>query len=187
MTFSFSFSSSSPPSSSSSLSSSPSSSSPLSLSFSSSLPTSKTSSFQIFNAATMLATAAKHLSPSDIWRRKDEKTKERSASERLRDWRTSKGSGETKGSGEMRGVLGSWRVRRQEQPSRADEGGVYGGCMPAEWKLQALYKCLKIDTNNFSTWLVESTYPCSESQLCNESLPPYVTLCREQAKGKSKL
>ena len=94
------------------------------------------------------------------------------------DSREAKESGETKESGEMKERFGSWRVGEQKEAKRAVEIGVYGECMPAEWKLQNMYKRLKVDNNKFTTWLVESVYPCSES------LPPYVTLLRKQAKGE---
>ena len=144
----------------------------------------------------MLAIAASRLSSSDTWRRKDEKTNKRSTSENWRDRRgleesaKVKGCAETgetsQGSAEIREKLGNWRSRKQEKAKTVDEPGVYGHCMPAEWKLQKMYKQLKIDTNKFTTWLVESVYPCNESLTCSESLPQYITLSRKQAKGMSK-
>lgn len=131
----------------------------------------------------MLATTASQLSPSDTWRRMEEKTKERSTLGSWRERKVSKESGETresgvktvmsKLSGEMKDLSGSWRVRKREDVTR-----VYGEAMPAEWRLQQLYKQLKVNNNKFTTWVVESIYPCSES------LPSYVTLSHEQAKGE---
>ncbi|CAF9922492.1 MAG: hypothetical protein ALECFALPRED_002100 [Alectoria fallacina] len=133
----------------------------------------------------MLATTASQLSPSDTWRRMEEKTKERSTLGSWRERKVSKESGETresgvktvmsKLSGEMKDLSGSWRVRKREDVTR-----VYGEAMPAEWRLQQLYKQLKVNNNKFTTWVVESIYPCSES------LPSYVTLSHEQAKDYSK-
>lgn len=132
----------------------------------------------------MLAMAASRLSPSDIWRLKDVKTKERSMLESWRDRRVSKGHGEPEessdGRPETKEISGSWRVRKQEKAKGVDETEVYGDCMPAEWKLQKMYKQLKVDTNRFTTWLVESVYPCGQD------LPPYITLSRMQVKGMSK-
>ena len=92
-----------------------------------------------------------------------------------------KESGGEKGSGEVREISDNWRFRKQE---KADETGVYGEAMPAEWKLQKLYKQLKINNNKFITWLVEKVYPCSESLPCSDSLPPYITLSPNQSKGE---
>lgn len=55
---------------------------------------------------------------------------------------------------------------------------VYGVNIPPEWKLQEMYKQLKVDNNNFITWLVESVYPNTEG------LPSYITVSRQQAKGQ---
>ena len=90
----------------------------------------------------------------------------------------SKESQEAKKGGEVKWTSDSWRVRKQEGAKEVDNTGVYGSCMPAEWKLQSLYKDLKVDTNSFLTWLVESVYPSTES------LPYYITL---SAKSKSKV
>lgn len=132
----------------------------------------------------MLAIAASRLSPSDTWRRKNEKTKERPILGSWRERRGSKESGEEKGSGETKETLGSWRLRKRERTKAMDETGVHGDCIPAEWKLQKMYKQLKIDNNMFTTWLVESVYPCGRSLSCSESLPPCITLSRKQAKGE---
>ena len=79
--------------------------------------------------------------------------------------------------GETKEKIENWRSRKQEKSKTVDETGVYGESMPSEWKLQKLYKQLKIDNNNFITWLVESVYPFTEG------LPSYITLSRKQAKG----
>lgn len=140
----------------------------------------------VSSTAIMLAIAASRLSPSDTWRRKDEKTKERPILGSWRERRGSKESGEEKGSGETKETLGSWRLRKRERAKAMDETGVHGDCIPAEWKLQKMYKQLKIDNNKFTTWLVESVYPCGRSLSCIETLPPCITLSRKQAKGMSK-
>ena len=82
--------------------------------------------------------------------------------------------------GEMKAKIENWRSRKQENAKTVDEASVYGECMPSEWMLQKMYKQMKIDNNNFITWLVESVYPCTED------LPPYITLSRKQAKGQSE-
>ena len=102
----------------------------------------------------MLAATASHLSPSDMGRRCNKEN--------------------TKGGSKLE----SWRVRKGEGSKEANVPRVYGGSMPPEWKLQRLYKRLKTDNTNFTTWLVESVHPTIES------LPPYITLSRKQAKGK---
>ena len=138
----------------------------------------------------MLALTASHLSPSDTWRRKDQTTTMISTMESWRDRRRSKGSREAKkssnGSGEMKETSGNWRIRKDEKATKVEEANVYGDGMPAEWKLQKMYKQLKIDTNKFITWLVESVYPCIEGLHCSERLPPYITLSCKQAKGMSQ-
>ena len=107
--------------------------------------------------------------------------KERSTLGSWRDRGRGKEGGDAKGSEETEEKAGSWRVRKPEKAKGADETGVYGDCMPAEWKLQKMYKHLKVENNKLITWLVESTYPCSKS------LPPYITLSRKQAKGTWRL
>ena len=72
----------------------------------------------------------------------------------------------------------------QKIATREDLAGLYGHVMPAEWKLEKMYKELKIDTNRFITWLVESIYPCPEGLLCSESLPSHIKLAPKQAKGE---
>lgn len=125
-----------------------------------------------------------------MWRRKDEKTKDKSVSRNWRDKRLSKESGERKESGEekesgeLREMSSNWRIRKQEGAERAGETGMYGEAMPAEWKLQKMYKQLKINNNKFITWLVEKVYPCSEGLPCSDNLPPYITLTRNQGKGE---
>ena len=138
----------------------------------------------------MLAISASYSSPSGNWRRRDEKTIEISTLHSWRERRKSKGIREAKesssGSGETKEISGNWRFRRERKATREDVAGVYGDCIPAEWKLQKMYKQLKIDTNKFVTWLVESVYPCTEDLPYNESLPPYITLSPKQAKGMSQ-
>ena len=73
------------------------------------------------------------------------------------------------------------RVAETEEDVTAN----YGYCIPAEWKLQKMYKQLKVDNNKFTTWLVESIYPCSEGLPCNGDLPPYITLSPKKSKGMS--
>lgn len=133
----------------------------------------------------MLAITASRLSSPDMWRRgKDEKTREISA---LDNWRARSASKESRETGwvpqgkETKGtkdMLGSWRVQKQAKGNVANVSGIYGGCMPPEFELQRMYKQLKIDNNRFTTWLVESVYPCIES------LPPYITLSPKRAKGE---
>ena len=82
--------------------------------------------------------------------------------------------------GQGKETRGSWSIRglgKAKETERSEETKVYGDLMPAEWKLQKLYKQLKVDNNKFTTWLVESVYPCTES------LPSYITLSRKQTKG----
>ena len=123
-----------------------------------------------------------------MWRKpKDETTKERLLLGNWRESRLAPDSGDTtgservKGTGDAKGMLGSWRVRREVTASEVDVPVVYGGSMPTEWKLQRMYKQLKVDNTNFITWLVESVYPSIES------LPSYITLSRKQAKGEREL
>ena len=103
-------------------------------------------------------------------------------SENWRDRRLSQERGEaeypSETGAETKLTSGSWRARRQEKEDGVKETGVYADSMPPEWKLQKMYKQLKIATNGFTTWLVESVYPCGED------LPFYIT--REQAKGEGK-
>ena len=145
----------------------------------------------------MLATRAIHLPPPDNWRPKNENTQKKSTSESWRDRRVLKERAQTndsarmKESGEMREISMSWRVRKQEKGTRVDEIGVdvtsiYGTCMPAEWKLVKMYKQLKVENNKFTTWLVESIYPCSESLPCNANLPYYISLSQQKTKGRTK-
>lgn len=138
----------------------------------------------------MLAINASHLSASDNWRRRDEKTMEISTLHSWQERRKSKEIREAKesssGSRETKEISGNWRFRKERKVTREDVAGVYGDCMPAEWKLQKMYKHLKIDTNKFITWLVESVYPCTEGLPYSESLPPYITLSPKQAKGMSQ-
>ena len=138
----------------------------------------------------MLAINASSISHSDSWRQRDQKTMEKSTLHSWRERRESKGNGEVKESlscsRETKEMSGNWRFRKERKATREDVAGVYGDCMPAEWKLQRMYKQLKTDTNRFTTWLVESVYPCPEDLPCSESLPPYITLSPKQAKGMSK-
>ena len=133
----------------------------------------------------MLDLAESRLSSSDSWRSKND-DKKRSMLGSWRDRRDStetgdeKTFGETKVCGEMKAKIENWRSRKQEKAKTVDEASVYGECMPSEWMLQKMYKQMKIDNNNFITWLVESVYPCTED------LPPYITLSRKQAKGQSE-
>ena len=93
----------------------------------------------------------------------------------------SKESQEVKKGGGSKWTSDNWRVGKQEGAKEVDNTGVHGSCLPEEWKLQKIYKHLKIDTNSFLTWLVESVYPSTES------LPCYITLSPKQAKSKSKV
>lgn len=128
----------------------------------------------------MLAIAASRLSPSDTWKYKDDETKKRAMLESWRVRTESRESRETKACGETKERSGDWKFWKQDKAKKVDEIGVYGDCIPPEWRLQKMYKQLKIDNNKFTTWLVESVYPRSES------LPSYITLSRKQAKGMSK-
>ena len=83
-----------------------------------------------------------------------------------------------KQSGEVKGLLGSWRVEKQKKEKVAEVPRMYGGCTPPEWKLQMMYKQLKTKNSYFTTWLVESLYPNIES------LPYYITLSEKQPYGK---
>ena len=84
-------------------------------------------------------------------------------------------------SGEKKSMLGNWRMREQKEAAEADRPtAVYGGSMPPEWKLVAMYKQLKVDNAEFTKWLVESVYPSVES------LPSYITLSGKQAEGECK-
>lgn len=145
----------------------------------------------------MLATRAIYLPPSDNWRLKNENTQKESTSESWRDRRGLKERAQTnkcakmKESGEIREISRDWRVRKEEKGTRVDEigedvTGIYGICMPTEWKLQKMYKRLKVDNNKFTTWLVETIYPCSENLPCNANLPHYITLSPKKSKGRSK-
>ena len=87
---------------------------------------------------------------------------------------------ETKVCGEMKAKIENWRSRKQEKAKTLDEASVYGESMPSEWMLQKLYKQLKINNNNFITWLVESVFPCTEG------LPRYITLSSKHAKGTTE-
>ena len=133
----------------------------------------------------MLALKATRLSSFDSWRCKND-DKKRSMLGSWRDRRDLTETGdektvrETKVCGEMKAKIENWRSRKQETAKTADEASVYGECMPAEWVLKKLYKELKINNNNFITWLVESVYPCTEG------LPPYITLSDKQAKGTTE-
>ena len=120
----------------------------------------------------MLAVTASRYSPSDMWRKpKDEVTKDRLT---VGSWRESRVSQE---SGEVKGILGNWRVRKQKETAEAYRPKVYGGSMPPEWKLVGMYKHFKVDNAEFTTWLVETVYPSVQS------LPFYITLSDKQAKG----
>ncbi len=145
----------------------------------------------------MLATRAIHLPSSDNWRSKNENTQKESTSESWRDRRGLKERAQTnncakmKESGEIREISRNWRVRKEEKGTTVDEigehvTGIDGKCMPAEWKLQKMYKRLKVDNNKFTTWLVETIYPCTENLPCNANLPHYITLSPKQSKGRSK-
>ena len=130
----------------------------------------------------MLALAAGRMSSSDSWRcRNDDKKRSMLGSWRdrrdLNETGDEKTVGETKTCGEMKAKFENWRSRKQEKAKTVDEASVYGEIMPSEWMLQKLYKQLKINNNNFITWLVESVYPSTEG------LPSYITLSRKQAKG----
>ena len=83
-----------------------------------------------------------------------------------------------KQSGEVKGLLGSWRVEKQKEEKVAEVARAYGGCPPPEWKLKMIYKQLKTKNSYFTTWLVESIYPNIES------LPYYITLSEKQPYGK---
>ena len=81
-------------------------------------------------------------------------------------------------SGEVKGILGNWRVGKQKEAPEVDRPKVYGGSMPSEWELKGMYKRLKVDNAEFTTWLVDSVYPSLES------LPFYITLSDKQAEGE---
>ena len=133
----------------------------------------------------MLALAAGRLSSSDSWRCSND-DKKRSMLGSWRDRRDLNETGdektvrETKVCGEMKAKIENWRSRKQEKAKTLDEASIYGEDMPSEWMLQKLYKQLKINNNNFITWLVESVYPFTEA------LPPFITLSRKQAKGTTQ-
>ena len=129
----------------------------------------------------MLALKASRLSSPDSWRCKTD-DKKRSMLGSWRDRRDNetgyeKTVGDKKVCGETKAKIENWRSRKPEEAKKVDEASVYGECMPSEWELGKLYKHMKIDNNNFITWLVESVYPCTDE------LPPYISLSRKQAKG----
>ena len=127
----------------------------------------------VTDSTTMLAVTASRFSPSDMWRKPmDDGTKDRPT---VGSWRERRVSQE---SGEVKGILGNWRVGKQKETAEADRPKVYGGSMPPEWKLVGMYKHFKVDNAEFTTWLVESIYPSVES------LPFYIKLSDKQAKGK---
>ena len=133
----------------------------------------------------MLALKASRLASPDSWRCKTD-DKKRSM---LGSWRDRKDLNETvdektfretKMCGAMKAKIENWRSRKQENVKTLDESSVYGECMPSEWELGKLYRQMKIDNNQFITWLVESIYPCTDD------LPPYITLSHKQAKGTTE-
>ena len=127
----------------------------------------------VTDSTTMLAVTASRFSPSDMWRKpKVEGIDDRST---VGSWRERRVSQE---SGEVKGILGNWRVGKQKEAPEADSQKVYGGSMPPEWKLKGMYKRLKVHNAEFTTWLVESVYPSLET------LPFYITLSDKQAEGQ---